>query len=380
MPQHYFKPMIKSLLAIVTLMLCAGVYAQTSVADGEWDDDDTWGGSAPAYTGLGDVTIDSYVISRSGLGFSGNNRTLTVTDTLIVYGNVIFDANAGASLTIGAGNVMIVFGNLDLGKNVAALSIGAGGVLAVTGAITSTGANGQITGDGAYYSNGGTNLGEGGHSGESGVIEDLYDDEGESGYNTIEDFILDNGEIPLPVELLRFTVTDEDGGAMLEWATASESNNDYFVIERSSDGSNFQEIARIDGHGTSDEQHEYHYFDKYPGSQVVYYRLRQVDFDGKTEYFEIKRVEITTDLQRVSVYPTTVSDGILHIVSSQSFSIEGLRVYNPQGTELSLPDRSIQDGGRELLLQLGVLPSGIYFLKVSLPDGTTHTQRFFITR
>lgn len=92
---------------------------------------------------------------------------------------------------------------------------------------------------------------------------------------------------PLPVELLYFKSTSAGGGRIiLEFATAAEINNDYFAIERSDDGRNFETIHEQPGTNQKDVR-VYTYTDAFPLAGINYYRLRQVDFDGTTTYSKI---------------------------------------------------------------------------------------------
>lgn len=100
-------------------------------------------------------------------------------------------------------------------------------------------------------------------------------------------------EIPLPVEMLYFNARLKDGDAILEWATASELNNDRFDVERSSDGIIFETIGEVQGNGTTDLQVVYNFVDIAPRQGLNYYRLKQVDFDGAFEYSEITFVDFT---------------------------------------------------------------------------------------
>ena len=86
--------------------------------------------------------------------------------------------------------------------------------------------------------------------------------------------------LPLPVELTNLTATERNGQIVIKWATASESNNDYFVLERSHDGVRFSDIQMVPGAGTILEPRNYEYTDPYPAPGHNYYRLKQVDYDG----------------------------------------------------------------------------------------------------
>jgi len=113
-----------------------------------------------------------------------------------------------------------------------------------------------------------------------------------TGYQ-ITDFQI-NCNVQLPIELKDFTAK-KDGVLIqnnIKWSTISEHNNDYFTIERSVDGTNWTEIATINGVGSTTEEQKYIYNDKYFERDTInYYRLKQVDYDGLYEYFNIVAVD-----------------------------------------------------------------------------------------
>jgi len=92
---------------------------------------------------------------------------------------------------------------------------------------------------------------------------------------------------PLPIELLYLKGKAVEKGNLIEWATATEQNNDYFTLLWSDNGHNFAAITRIPGAGNSVRTLEYQYVDETPSKGVNYYKLRQTDYDGKFEDSEI---------------------------------------------------------------------------------------------
>ncbi len=90
---------------------------------------------------------------------------------------------------------------------------------------------------------------------------------------------------PLPIELIYFKANTENKNILLEWATAAEINNDFFTIERSIDGRNWDIIDYVQGAGNSNITIYYEYKDKNPVEGISYYRLKQTDYDGQFEYF-----------------------------------------------------------------------------------------------
>jgi hypothetical protein len=95
---------------------------------------------------------------------------------------------------------------------------------------------------------------------------------------------------PLPIDLLHFSATPKEGNVILDWTTASEINNDYFSIERSTDAIHFNEIARVNGAANSNQLISYQSVDEKPLKGLSYYRLRQTDFDGTTSHSNIETV------------------------------------------------------------------------------------------
>jgi len=95
----------------------------------------------------------------------------------------------------------------------------------------------------------------------------------------------------LPVEMLDMNVYNENNTNIVEWTTASEINNDYFLIERSTDGFNWSTIATVDGSGNTTTEITYRAEDNSYGAGINYYRIKQVDFDGQYEYFDIMSIK-----------------------------------------------------------------------------------------
>ena len=99
----------------------------------------------------------------------------------------------------------------------------------------------------------------------------------------------------LPIELLFFSATPNQRVVDLNWATASEMNNDYFTIERSKDGNTWDVLETVSGAGTTNQRSEYNTIDALPFAGISYYRLKQTDYDGSYSYSAIKSVYMTTD-------------------------------------------------------------------------------------
>lgn len=126
-----------------------------------------------------------------------------------------------------------------------------------------------------------------------------------------------NGVNPLPIELIGFNAVLSNNNVELKWVTVTEKNNDYFTVERSGDGLNFESLSSIKGAGNSINQITYSDTDKVPLNGTSYYRLKQTDFDGNFSYSQIVTVEINTQLV-FNVYPNPTENGLITISSKET--------------------------------------------------------------
>ena len=118
--------------------------------------------------------------------------------------------------------------------------------------------------------------------------------------------------IALPVELSSFWATPLDKNVRLDWTTLNETNNDYFTLERSRDGNDWEEVTTQAGHGNSSEQIDYSFMDRNPYWGVSYYRISQTDFDGTVKYYsDVKSVNMTSpEIGKLIVSPNPAEEKI----------------------------------------------------------------------
>jgi hypothetical protein len=115
--------------------------------------------------------------------------------------------------------------------------------------------------------------------------------------------------VVLPVELTDFEVRFNGEQVELNWETATELNNDYFTVERSSNGLNFHPLARIPGAGSTHELNRYSFLDDNLQEEGYYYRLKQTDFDGAYSHSDIVYVNCISNRQpELKLYPNPVKD------------------------------------------------------------------------
>jgi len=171
----------------------------------------------------------------------------------------------------------------------------------------------------------------------------------------------------LPIELISFDAYQNNGTVALEWQTASELNNDYFTIERSSNGIDFEPILNVNGAGNSNHLINYFETDYSPLPGTSYYRLRQVDFDGTETFSEMRTVKTYNALaDEMGLYPNP-TDGAFHLVLANSGEEEVLVILRDiSGKEFySKVIITSTEKHIEAIDLSGALPSGIYIITAS---------------
>ncbi len=121
----------------------------------------------------------------------------------------------------------------------------------------------------------------------------------------------------LPVELVSFEARPEQGQVRLTWTTATEHDNDYFVLERSTDDLLFGPVARVPGAGNSAHALHYTTLDPWPLKGLSYYRLRQVDYDGAATWSPVVSVNYTGADQPLAIVPTVSEDGHFMVIAPE---------------------------------------------------------------
>jgi len=184
---------------------------------------------------------------------------------------------------------------------------------------------------------------------------------------------------PLPVELLYFEAKlNERNQTELEWSTAIEVNNDFFVVERSTDGLSFESIIETPGAGSSNTEIVYKAVDSNTLTGISYYRLKQVDYDGGYQFSKIKRIEnhLTYPETPFVVYPNPAHN-MIKIRSNENQEVTIL-VINQLGTTVA-EENVIMDKNEDTILDLPIVTEGYYLIKF-LTNDQTFTKRLLIVR
>ncbi|MBL7815944.1 MAG: T9SS type A sorting domain-containing protein [Saprospiraceae bacterium] len=160
----------------------------------------------------------------------------------------------------------------------------------------------------------------------------------------------------IPVELVSFTgsvINQND--AKLQWQTATELNNAYFAVERSFDGQNFVEIGQVKGSGTSNQTHQYTFIDRNLPQSVAYYRLRQIDNDGKQSLSNAISLRFDKAKHTIAVFPNPTTDKIF--IQNYENTEGGVLMDNLGRIITQYPQLPHE-------ISISHLPFGIYILKI----------------
>jgi hypothetical protein len=177
---------------------------------------------------------------------------------------------------------------------------------------------------------------------------------------------------PLPVSLLSFTARQEENKIKLEWATATEVNNDFFSIEKSTDAFNFYEIGKVDGCGNSSETHSYHFTDEEIKDGLMYYRLKQVDFDSKAMYSRIVVVNVVSREENNFTIGPNPTNGFVKI--NARLNLFDIDILNEKGELIS----SLKNLYPGYMLNISGYANGLYLIKI-ISDGTDKNFKVFKT-
>ncbi|MCP4438784.1 MAG: choice-of-anchor D domain-containing protein [Aureispira sp.] len=303
-----------------------------SIAGQVWNDMDGNGIQEGADVGI----TNAYVLLYDESGF--------------LVGRMLTDASGNYSFTgLTAGNYRVVFVNPDISRYPFMSPANAVGSSEPTDSdqASETNINGELRG--ATSSNvtivGGSN------------ITDV-----DAGFTAVD----------LPVEMVYFKGQKDQNKAVLKWLTETEINNEYFSIQRSTDGISWEEIGRIDGAGTTTVAQHYEWQDDFPNSGINYYRLIQHDFDGRKSASNIVALEFLQN-RSVQVYPNPAKDYVLVKADLMLSKIEDIWMTNATGQRISLPYRRINTN--LIKVDLSNLEAGVYYLFYSASDNIQY-QKF----
>lgn len=168
----------------------------------------------------------------------------------------------------------------------------------------------------------------------------------------------------LPIELYSFTAEKkEEKNTLIKWITLSETNNDYFTIEHSSDGIEFSAIDVIKAYGNSSEPLTYQILDLHPVEGLNYYRLRQTDYDGKSILSKIVSVDFSEHQFMATVYPNPFSDVLNIDIETIQNSTITVTVCDMTGNKIEEKHLNTRHNRTTVLLG-SEISDGLYLIKI----------------
>ncbi len=174
--------------------------------------------------------------------------------------------------------------------------------------------------------------------------------------------------VPLPVELVSFDGRVNNSDVKLIWRTASETQNACFLVQHSTDAAVFLDLVRIPGAGNSQVDNNYQYTHEKPSYGTNYYRLKQVDFDGRFEYSHIVSLKMHAE-EGIQVYPNPFSGEFQIDINSEQDELPA-RIYDAAG-------RSVWHGilhNRRQVLELPGIQSGMFWMEVDFDNRTERVK------
>jgi trimeric autotransporter adhesin len=178
--------------------------------------------------------------------------------------------------------------------------------------------------------------------------------------------------VTIPIELIGFEGKNEGKTNHLFWSTASEIANAYFEIQRSADGVFFKTIGQTKGQGTSQKRQNYAFNDTHALAGTAYYRLNQVDFDGKTRFSPVISLQ-NGNTPAIRIYPNPVgTEGV--IVQTISEEKKEIWLQDIAGKTLF----QTVSNEREVRILTNKLPQGMYFVRVKMLTGGVVIQKIVV--
>jgi hypothetical protein len=260
------------------------------------------------------TTTDKSIWSLNRVPANGDTIVVEAKDTLVIQQ----DLKSLSSETI----ILQVYGTLFFDGSAAKLSLSSTStIILYTGAtVISTGSPSQLIELGKQDV----------YKGDLGTI--VGPATATSAYNGFLP-ILEAPIIPLPVKYLGFSAVRKNTDVLVQWATSQEIGADFYEVERSEDGSNWKAISKIQAAGTTNSISNYTYTDKNISARTVYYRIKQVDLNGRFEYSAIRAVK--ADSNNNVVKATTAHGNIVLQFSKQATGQVEVRLVSFNGQVVS---------------------------------------------
>lgn len=167
----------------------------------------------------------------------------------------------------------------------------------------------------------------------------------------------------MPIELISFSaLIHPNKYVQLNWKTASERDNEYFTVERSTNLIHWYIISRVKSAGNSSDLVAYTTEDLRPLIGTTYYRLKQTDFDGKSSYSPIATINMgDIEASKLVLFPNLATNQLT--IKGNPLELLSFNIYNVLGTEISTFINIVEKSATEISIDISQLPSGVYVIK-----------------
>lgn len=184
--------------------------------------------------------------------------------------------------------------------------------------------------------------------------------------------------VPTPVILSSFIVNEENCSANLTWASASEKELDYYLIQSGNDGINFKDIAKVKGNNKA-SSYTYEYYNSDRGNN--YFRLKMVDLNGATKYSDIRNISMNCQQRNLFTISPNPSNGVAKINLNAKPGEFLLEVLNSNGTAVSSEKINFtsESANRDISLPIST-PPGVYYVKLQGNSGEKFVEKLIIIK
>jgi len=204
---------------------------------------------------------------------------------------------------------------------------------------------------------------------QQGTINAGLNTSTKSGISSFSRWTLASKNLPLPVELMRFEAACNNTTITLSWTTSSETNNDYFTIEKSTDSKTWKVVAKIDGGGNTNSTMNYNYSDVASDNNNVYYRLKQTDYNGQFVYYDPVVIKCDDVDQFINLYPNPASGQTICSLYSEAQETVNVEITSYLGSVIYKNNFNTVAGFNLLTLDISGYQTGVYTVIVRSSDG-----------
>jgi len=368
--------MTKIYSMIALLLFTTAAFSQaprrliTATTSGSWTSASTWTTTgSPTTPGNNDSVVIAQGVS---VNISGNGITLPLTNSVLdIFGTLVFNEPAGSGKT----------NDLNI-TTTTALPVA---LIRLSGTATITkGTDGNGTGNINVVVNGGSTQIKYSTNGVAGVPP------GQTAGPTITgpafaqnttgnpQYFTTGSAASLPVLISLFKASNTGTNITLNWTSQQETNSRFYIIEKSANGSNWQEIGTVAAAGFSGMATNYQFSDD-KAAEVNYYRIKMVDNDGKYSYTTTLTVRSQNRAVNVSLFPNPTSSSV-NISIGQGLAQQGFTIHVMNHNGQVLARRQILDGTSALSFDVSGYKSGTYTVEIIFANGVRDTHKLVVIR